>query len=226
MFNPADYSACVAAFRLDGDATDTSGNGNNGSPIGSPTYGTGKIGKAVILNGSTQYISVANNAALSPSSITVAMWAYVPSTLASAYPGFIGKGNQYGMYIDGGSGVNRLVFTVDTYSGQTIASGEITFDAWTHVVGTYDGANTKIYINGTLASSSPYAPGIPSGSSALLVGGGTLGGSNYTGSIDEVRIYNRALSSTEVTDLFNFTGGSTAKPWIYAQAMRRLRGAA
>src|SRR3989344_9519590 len=75
---------------------------------------------------------------------------------------------------------------------------------WNLVMGTYDGANMTIYVNGVQQGTQcAFTGNITSNSDGFAIGARGVGGSSYfTGPIDDVRIYNRALSAGEVADLY------------------------
>ena len=66
---------------------------------------------------------------------------------------------------------------------------------WTHIAGTYDGANLRLYVNGVLVKTQARTGTIFSSPNPLYIGGK---GSQFSGLIDEVRVYNRALSAAEI----------------------------
>lgn len=106
----------------------------------------------------------------------------------------------WGLEHASGSGAN-IDFFVGDYT--TYARAALATDTWTHVVGTYDGANIRIYTNGVLRDTTvqnSYTPG------ALAVAiGDDLSGSaiddRWQGNVDEVKIWNRALTGTEIADI-------------------------
>jgi hypothetical protein len=77
-----------------------------------------------------------------------------------------------------------------------------TFNAWNHIVFTGDSSGAVSYLNGTLDNSSATAFITPDNAEAFTIGY-SLYGTYFPGLIDDVRIYNRALSPTEVQDLYN-----------------------
>src|SRR5262249_36486869 len=75
----------------------------------------------------------------------------------------------------------------------------IPVNQWTHLAGTFDGTTMKLYVNGQLASSRSTAAAIDVTTGVLRIGGDSVwSGEYFTGVIDEVRIYNRALAQSEV----------------------------
>jgi hypothetical protein len=76
-------------------------------------------------------------------------------------------------------------------------------NAWTHVAMTYDGSTLRLYVNGTLVSSTAASGAIQTSSSPLWIGGNNPYGEYFQGLIDEARVYNRALTATEVQSAMN-----------------------
>src|SRR5262249_52367666 len=70
---------------------------------------------------------------------------------------------------------------------------------WTHVAATYDGSLVRLYVNGNQVSSQSCVGSIITSSGVLRIGGNSFWGEYFNGLIDEVRIYNRALSGSEIT---------------------------
>lgn len=114
------------------------------------------------------------------------------------------------------SGAVRFdVWENSTGNPSITSSGSINNNIWHHLVGTYDGSTVKLYIDGTSAGSTAeagtgviyYQPG------GIAIGrDGDNPGKYFSGLIQDVRIYNRALSDSEINTLYKLTGGSlTAK---------------
>jgi hypothetical protein len=76
-------------------------------------------------------------------------------------------------------------------------------NVWTHLATTYDGANQRFYVNGVLVGTTPGTGSIVVSNGAIRIGGNASStGEFFQGLIDEVRVYNRALSAAEiVTDM-------------------------
>jgi hydrogenase maturation factor HypE len=70
--------------------------------------------------------------------------------------------------------------------------------AWTHLAFTYDGAAMRMFVNGVQVSTTALTGVMPIGAGALRIGGNGVWGEYFRGAIDEVRIYNRALSAAEI----------------------------
>ena len=69
---------------------------------------------------------------------------------------------------------------------------------WSHLAGTYDGTTLRLYVNGALVTSQAVAGLIAPSTGALRIGGNSVWGQYFRGRMDEVRIYNRALSAPEI----------------------------
>lgn len=88
-------------------------------------------------------------------------------------------------------------------TNNTITSSVKSTNTWYHAVGSWDGDTLRLYVDGAEVASTAVSS-LKSGSDAWWVGSG--GGFSYhTGELDDVRIYNRALSADEVTELYNKT---------------------
>jgi hypothetical protein len=189
-------------------AHDFSGNGNTGTLSGStlPAWTSGKLGYGLTFNNSPSYVSVADASSLEPAAITVAAWvnpSSLPDWATVAMKTTSDSWNDgFGLaHYQGGNGIN---FFINNYSTNE-ASGTLSLNTWSYVVGTYDGSNIKLYINGVLVSSAAYSTLINNSSNVLRIGSGTNNtGAAYPwiGALDEVRIYNRALTATEVAGLY------------------------
>jgi hypothetical protein len=192
--------------------TDLSGNGSNSTLVNSPTYNGSNLGY-LTFNGTTQYASVPHNSRLNNgSAITVEAWAYSTTWSTQTYPFLVGKGlnEEWSIFYSSadagqiGKFCWRIGLTNNTYSTTTAANNR-----WYHLVGVMSSSGQFIYVNGALEAGAASAA-IPAGSSrALLIGAAsnpTI--SNYmNGLISSVKVYNRALSSAEVSQNFNSLRG-------------------
>lgn len=206
-------SGLVGYWHLDeGTATttyDASGKSNIGTLTNGPTWQSGsncKAGACLSFDGINNYISIPSNSTLNPSSaITVEAW--VKSATATYNTGLWGIVSNYSAYILGPSGTNSTTMCFITatpgwnYGNCATVSNT---QNWHHFAGTYDSAagTQKFYIDGALASSTAATGNIANGG-ALHIGHRECCAEYFNGSIDEVRIYNRALSATEIQAMYN-----------------------
>ena len=181
-------------------AEDSSGFGNDGT-ISSATWVDGKYGKALSFDGTNDYVSVDHHSSLNfgVDPFTVSLWAKQVGT-SSYYPSYSKGTGIHGFTIhgvsgriQGGDGTNY--FDVSGMFGEDLRGKD-----WQFLTITYDGSKFQGYLNGVAkkAYSWPYGTGNPT--QDLLIG--DFWGPNFDGEIDEVRVYNRALSAPEIQEIF------------------------
>src|SRR5207244_8606602 len=83
-------------------------------------------------------------------------------------------------------------------------------NTWTHLAATFDGATVRLYVNGAEAVSQAQTAPLTPTPGTLQIGADSYTGENFAGRIDEVRIYNRALSAAEVQTGMNTGAGGPA----------------
>ena len=212
----------METFSATGNLTDRSGYQHAGSPSGT-TPVTGEVGKALHFNGASSYVGVSpENPSVQPkAAITVSAWVYFNALTSSgedivdnSFPG--GSGNQGG-YVLYTTNTNQAAFGVFGATASAAAiGGTLKTGQWYQIVGTYDGATVKVYINGTLANSASFSgaiayvanpTGMAIGTCYQIFGLGT-GCRWVNGTIDEVHVYSRALSPGEIGGL----NGPTSTP--------------
>jgi hypothetical protein len=224
----------VGWWKMDGNVLDASGNGNHATAFGTPTYVTGTDGQAIDLNGTTQYATVADNASLatvtSANAVTLATWIRprVVATQNLISKSVNGSVNGYELCLST-SGIlpsSQRMFvrfnqqtSGDTYRVNSTTQYNGLLDTWIHVAATYDGATIKLYVNGALESSLPAAITIASNTLPLAIGAQVNGTGTasrwFSGQMDDVLLYNRALSASEIAELANvatYTITATAGP--------------
>jgi hypothetical protein len=183
-------------------ASDMSGNGNNGTFAGNPLWVSGRLGRSLDFNGSTDYVSVANSTSLSfGTAITQAAWVNVDSCNSNAT--IATKVNAY--YFQVHSDCKIATYTYPAAGGSsayTYSTSAIPLNRWTHVVFTEDPTGLrKMYIDGVLDNTIQREVGVQTSSAPLTIGS-EVSSRRLNGTIDEVRIYNRALSASEVYSLY------------------------
>lgn len=184
---------------------DSSASGFDGTPSGA-TYSDGKIGKARSFDGNDDYVVVIDNAALTPANNTTEAWIKYNSLGTDDY--FVGKNGEYALvYNFAATNCTANKFGFALFSGGTwaCASSATTpvVDQWYHVVGTYDGTNIRIYINGVLEGG-PTAKAVYSDTAGTFDMGGASGGAGYTiaGVLDEVRLSDAVRSASDIRQAF------------------------
>jgi len=90
---------------------------------------------------------------------------------------------------------------VPSASGQPLdarGTAALALNTWSHLAATYDGTTLRLYVNGALAGSRAVASPLITSTGVLRIGGNNVWGEWFAGLIDEVRLYNKALSATEI----------------------------
>jgi hypothetical protein len=106
-------------------------------------------------------------------------------------------GLVYGLYADQAGG--RPLGEVFIGSDRNATGAALPLHAWSHLATTYDGSLLRLYVNGVLASSTSVTGAMAASTGVLHLGGNSVWGEWFAGLIDEVRVYQRALTATEVT---------------------------
>ncbi len=196
-------------------AYDRSGSGNNGTLVGGPVPTIGRLGQALSFNGTSQYINAGNNASLYPSSkVTLSAWVYPfnsaqNAAIAGPWDSGAATDNAYLIYLGQDAASNKFGFYIEQSNGTRVnVLPTTTFNAnrWYHVVGVADGSVLRMYINGVdTGATTPYNGTLNTTTTNFYIGKLNASGGNYffKGKIDDVRIYNRALSASEVKQLYN-----------------------
>ncbi len=188
--------------------TDGSGSGNTGSIFQATWYTTGKFGKALNFDGSNDYVSVNDSSSLDlTNKMTLEAW--VRPTANSGWRTVMMKENgnemSYGMYARESSNRPSAWMRLNPTSGSSQSAGAtpgLTLNAWSHMAATYDGTSLKLYINGTLRATTNQSGSMYVSSSPLKFGGNAVWGEYFAGQLDEIRIYNRTLTPSEIqTDM-------------------------
>ena len=196
-------------------AADISVNGNDGS-INGAGWTTGKFGNALNFDGSNDYVDCGNDASLKPASaVTVSAWiktdyyvyygqiaGYATDTGAneSGYSIITDDVGYLGAWLTGASGDGWYLWTLDVPAYPNVD--------WVHVVLTYDGTTSILYVNADPKATSNHSGNIDYdhvGNFLIGVYDDPIGSYwfPYAGLIDEVAVWDRALDQTEVTFLYN-----------------------
>ncbi len=202
-------SGVVSWFRGEGDATDGAG-GTNGTNNGG--YAAGRVGQAFALNG-TQHVSVPDSVWSRPApNVTIEGWVKFNSVPVGNYAMLFGKTAGTGTFESYGVSYkdNLLYFGVGGPGGITYKTTAFTpsTGVWYHVALTFDDAanDIRLYVDGQLALSAAELASIAYDTHPLTIGAEYENESLayfFNGSIDEVSVYNRALSAAEVLAIYD-----------------------
>lgn len=192
-------------------ALDSSGNGLNGTIL-EATRVAGKFGGALSFDGVNDWVTVLDTTA-SPLDLSTSMTieAWVNPTAMSGWETAVLKERgvgllSYALYAHDGAPFAGGVAAPAGYiraggvDQPVRGTGPLALGTWTHIATTYDGANQRFYVNGVLVATRAQTGLIAVGNGALRIGGNaSFTDEFFEGLIDEVRVYNRALSAAEIT---------------------------
>ncbi|MFY7964900.1 MAG: CARDB domain-containing protein [Chitinophagaceae bacterium] len=158
-------------------------------------------GYCLSLNGSNQYASIPHNQNLNCSNqITLEAWVY-PTAFNTTYPSIVAKnnaGSAYELDLKNDGTIQFELFINGTQ--RALNGGGISLNQWTHVAATYNGSQMRIYQNGVLVATANYSGVIGNNTSPVTIGARSGGGALFAGKIDEVKIWNTALTQTQLRD--------------------------
>ena len=202
-------------------AIDSSGNSNTGTLVSGGTWTTGKVRNGLRFDGTNDHVVVNNSASINSitNRITIAFWANA-ADLSNDWVTALQRRNaadwfDWQIYLRASDAptANHPVFRVDWNSSGTIDTGEqvecsaiLATGQWYFVAVTYDGSQMQFYLDGTSCGMTTRSGGvIPNSARQIWLGGNEPWGEYLNGMLDEVRIYRRALSQSEIQALMTPT---------------------
>ena len=205
----------VGWWKMDGDWRDASVGGNNGTPYNGVKFSTSaKVGaQAGSFDGADDYVSIPNSPVLNVTgAISISFWMKPAAWGDGKSAGIVSKKDNesargYVIYNDGVS-PSKINFRLKGLSGSYqyfTSNANVDLGIWQHWVATYDPATLEArwYKNGVLdRSSSGITLGDMTSTTALEVGHSQTWGGFFSGLLDDISIYNRALSATEIQGLY------------------------
>ncbi len=219
--NPTFIEGLVGWWRMDEtswsgppnkDVKDVSDRNNHGTAVGANAAAGGKLGRCGYFDGTNDYINCGNNDTLrvTGKEISVEAWvkweeedsrdAIVMKTTSNAWD------DGYGLFARDNNTIN---FYVTSYMENCAYKPFIADNQWHHVVGTYDGLDVRIWVDGVEGTSDGYIGNISDADNNLEIGRGYRNSYNFKGCIDEVRIYNNRVLSEEEVKAHYKEGGET-----------------
>ena len=210
-------------------ADDASGNGFNGSIVGA-TWTTGIGGTSALqFNGLSDYVDLGNPAGLNfTGQITISAW--IKPQAADGIRDIVAHG-----YANSPNGevflrINSGYYEVGSYTGTTYSilypmpGGDLNGSAWVHLVGVFTGTAWRLYRNGTLLASANKSTGAVAVNANWAIG--ARGGGTerfFSGGIDDVAIWNTALTPAQITSLAQGVTPATYDPMIGTDVESAMR---
>ena len=210
----------VAAYSFDEGAgtavADLSGNGNTGTLANTTWTSASKYGNALVFNGTSSRVTVNDSASLRLSTgMTLEAWVN-PSAVTSAWRDVVYKGNDnYFLEATTDKGTPGGGVTIGSVDAVIRGTTSLTPNTWSHLALTYDSSTIRLYVNGVQVSTVARTGSIVSSANPLQIGGDSIFGQFFKGTIDEVRVYNAALSQSQIqTDMATPVGTGGPLPLL------------
>jgi hypothetical protein len=190
-------------------AADSSGYGNVGTLVNGPAHVVGKVANGLLFDGVSSHVRMANSTSLRvTNAFTIAAWVKLDS--AGQWQSIVSKVVSEGvnaypfsdyslMAVASGAGfVTRVTVTTAGNFNMLDSTSSVSYGAWHHVAGVYDGATLKVFIDGVQSGSASVSGTVSGSGQPLFIGRNGAGGDSLKGQLDEVRVFSRALTGAEI----------------------------
>lgn len=197
----------VGWWKLDNDATDSSGNGNHGTAKNNPSWTEGKYNNALLLNSDTSYIQLTDTAALDVENGKGATWSYIicPYTEASGAQSVWNYGGTMNGYINAGSQTFNIDYsTTSTASNYWTGLSYIPENEYTMITVVYKNETSiptlNFYLNGVNITTRNLDSPLKHHTGTIKIAGSAS--STLNGTIDNILLYNRSLTDEEIKRIY------------------------
>jgi hypothetical protein len=207
------YPSLIGYWKLNGTPGSIANSASIGAAIGPSgsakntgmSFVAGRINQGIKFNGTNNYIDAGTPASFqSLSEVTIAGW--IKPTVINNVQGLFGQELLYRIDLSGASSAGTLRFLMGkngAWACDISSTLKVTANVWNHVVGTYNGTTAAIYINGVQAGTCAMTGSTGTNTNHFDIGAADLGTSPYSGTLDEVAVWNKGLTATEVATLYN-----------------------
>lgn len=188
---------------------DASGKGNHGTISGATRSQWGKFGSTLYFDGTNDWVTINDSASLDlAAGMTLEAWIFPTDTMDDWRCVLLKErdgGQAYSLLANSSSNQPSAVVRIGNVDHILPGGPRLTPRSWAHLAVTYDGVTERLYINGNQVSSKTLSGSIQASNGVLRIGGNSIQGNFFKGQIDEVRIYNRALTASEIQADMNTT---------------------
>jgi chitodextrinase len=179
---------------------DASGNGNTGTISGATWTTAGRFGNALNFNGTSSRVTIPDAGSLHlTGGMTLEAWVN-PNDVPSRWRDVVYKGND-NYYLMASTSTASRPAGGGTFGGSNanvFGATPVSTGAWTHIAVTYDGTTLRFYANGTQVGSTTKSGAVTTSTNPLSIGSDSIYGQYFNGTIDEVRVYDAALTATQI----------------------------
>ncbi|MCD9026409.1 LamG-like jellyroll fold domain-containing protein [Cohnella silvisoli] len=216
------FPSTIGEWRLDGNANDSAGS-NNGTAENGASFVVSKKDQGIVTDGSNDYVNIPDGAGLDGMNrMTVSTWVKLNQLPSTNYV-IIGKEGAYRVVVNSsGTGHVQIATTNNSWysTGTTAAfTTSITPGKWYHIVGTYDGNRVRVYVNGELQGTGTQAISgavVNNASPLRFSDRPDLNTTQYAhGVTDDVKLYNEALTDSQIRTLYDSYNGLFIHPIYY-----------
>ncbi|MBI5830181.1 MAG: LamG domain-containing protein [Chloroflexi bacterium] len=155
-----------------------------------------------MFNGTNARVTVPDAADLDlTTGVTLEAWVYPTAAGGGAWRTVLTKdtaaSGNYLLYANTDTN-NAGMYVGSTFQQQVAGGPTVAANSWTHLTGTYDGITIRLYVNGVQVASRAQTAAMTTNNALLSIGGSSVWGEWFAGRLDELRIYNRALTAAEI----------------------------
>lgn len=197
-------------------ANDETSNNHDGTYEGDPTLGTSGLladdsNTAITLDGTGDRVRIPDDAAWDSDTLTLEAWVTTSANVLQQIVTRDGDTDRVWQFRMDADGKVRVVFFISGSPIEVVGTSAINDSGTHHVVATYDGADIRVYVDGTEENSSAQTGALDDGANDILIGARERNGptEHWTGVMDEVAIFGDALTSAEVQQHYNAGAGVT-----------------
>lgn len=194
------------SFDQEDGVKDLSGNGHNGIIHGNPLFVDGRRGEALEFNGLNDYVAIPHDPAISElETLSVAAW--IQAKRHGTWVAVIEKGVHenwsYGFFVEPDG---TLSFEISTSPNNNliccVGDVELNIGEWYHIFGSYDGEFVRVYVNGKLEGTMKASDPVHITEGLPLTIGSRNGRNHFTGIVDELALWDSAISVNEAMHPF------------------------
>ncbi|MCA9131774.1 MAG: cadherin domain-containing protein, partial [Planctomycetales bacterium] len=204
----------VSHFAFDeGRGRSTYDQNNRRAQLDRPRWTTGVEGRGLRFDGRNDWVTVPDDDSLDLTrGMTMSMWVN-PAKLGDWRTGILKErpgGLAYALYVSDDKSLPGVYINLGGWDLNATANQSLPLDTWSHLAATYDGSQLKLFVNGKQVAQLAARGSLVTSNSPLRFGGNSVWGEYFQGEMDEVRLYNSALSAADIARLAGSASSGSA----------------